>query len=148
MENCVDGTQWFKTETRNGKTFVFDPVRQKMVALTPEEKVRQTVINYLVEKKGVPLRLMASEHLVRVNGMAQRCDIAVFNRNGEPLLLVECKSKTIKIDKSVFDQALRYFSVLKVKYIVLSNGCQTFCLHVSESGIKMLADIPPYSEML
>lgn len=148
MENCTNNTQWFKTEVRDGQTYVYDPIRQKMVALTPEEKVRQTVIRYLVDKKGVPLRLMASEHLVRVNGMAQRCDIAVFDRNGEPLLLVECKSQTIKIDQSVFDQALRYFSALKVKYIVLSNGCQTFCLHVSENGIKMLADIPQYSDML
>lgn len=139
--------EWFKTAERNGQTLIFDPVRRKYVVLTPEEKVRQMLIRHLVVNCNMPMGLMAVEYLVKVNNMPKRCDIAVFGKDGSPLVIVECKAESVKIDQSVLDQALRYFSGMPAKYIILSNSRQTFCFSVSGNGVTALGSIPDYNEI-
>ena len=63
MDNCL---QWFKTEARDGRTYVFDPLRRRYVVLTPEEEVRQKVLYLLVEHLKVPAGLVAVEYSVKV----------------------------------------------------------------------------------
>lgn len=139
--------EWFKTTERNGQTLIFDPVRRKYVALTPEEKVRQVLIHHLVVNCNMPMGLMAVEYLVKVNNMPKRCDIAVFGKDGSPLIIVECKAESVKIDQSVLDQALRYFSGMPAKYIILSNSKQTFCFSITGQGVKALENIPDYNKI-
>ena len=104
--------QWFKTEQREGKIFVFDPLRKKYVLLTPEEEVRQKVLYLLVEQLHVPSGLLAVEYSVKVNGLDKRCDAVVFGKDGQPLMIVECKAQSVKITDKVLDQAVRYHSAL------------------------------------
>ena len=143
----MDEQQWFRTVERNGQTLIFDPIRRKYVALTPEEKERQMLIHHLVVNCNMPMGLMAVEYLVKVNNMPKRCDIAVFGRDGSPLVIVECKAESVKIDQSVLDQALRYFSGMPAKYIILSNSKQTYCFSITEQGVKALERIPDYNEL-
>ena len=103
---------------------VFDPVRQKWVALTPEERVRQVFILYLLNVKEFPLSHLSVEHAVTVNGMTQRYDLVVFGNDLQPWMMVECKAPHVKLTQKVADQAARYNTVLRAPLICVTNGME------------------------
>lgn len=103
---------------------VFDPVRQKWVVLTPEERVRQIFILYLLNVKGFPLSHLSVEHAVTVNGMTQRYDLVVFDDALQPYMVVECKAPHVKLTQKVAEQAARYNSVLKAPLLCVTNGLE------------------------
>ena len=105
----------------NGQKLIFDPIRLKYVVLTPEEWVRQHILHFLISKK-ISKSHIAVERQLKVNNLIKRFDIVVFDRNGEPLILIECKSPSVKIDQSVFDQISIYNLKIKSKYLMISNG--------------------------
>ena len=139
--------QWFRTEQREGKSLVFDPLRRRFVALTPEEEVRQKVLYLLVEQLNVPAGLVAVEYSVKVNGMDKRCDAVVFGSDGHPLMVVECKAQSVKITPKTLDQAVRYYSALQPKFLLLFNGHDCHCLKVENGVLQPLDHLPDYSEM-
>ena len=139
--------QWFKTEEREGKTFVFDPLRKRFVLLTPEEEVRQKVLYLLVEHLKVPAGLVAVEYSLKVNGLDKRADAVVFGPDGNPLMVVECKAESVALTQAVLDQALRYHSVLRPKYLLLSNGTVTYCFKAEDQGLQPLDHLPGFLEM-
>ncbi|MBR4837588.1 MAG: type I restriction enzyme HsdR N-terminal domain-containing protein [Bacteroidales bacterium] len=134
--------EWFKTSIIGNKTVVFDPLRKQYVALTPEEQVRQKMLNYLVETRKVAAGLVAVEYSIKVNNLPKRCDIVVFNNLGEPQMIVECKAESVPITEKVLDQAIRYFSGLKVKYLTLTNGKTMFCYKITGGKIEILTEFP------
>ena len=134
--------EWFKTSIIGNKTVVFDPLRKEYVALTPEEQVRQKMLHYLVETRKVAAGLIAVEYSIKVNNLPKRADIVVFNNLGEPQMIVECKAESVPITEIVLDQAIRYYSGLKVKYLTLTNGKTMFCYKVTEGGIEVLSEFP------
>ena len=140
--------QWFKTEQREGRTFVFDPLRKRFVALTPEEEVRQKVLYLLVEHLKVPTGLIAVEYSIKVNGLDKRADAVVFGKEGQPLMIVECKAQNVKITDKVLDQAVRYHSALQPKYLLLFNGETCFCFKVKEGALQAMDHLPEYVEMV
>jgi hypothetical protein len=125
---------------------IFDPVRSKYVALTPEEWVRQNFLQYLIQVKKTPKNLICVEMSLELNGLAKRSDIVVHNRQGNPLLAVECKASTVKITQSVFEQLARYNLLLKVSYLVVTNGLTHFFCKFSDTEQRylFLEDIPEY----
>ncbi len=126
---------------------VFDPVRRRWVALTPEEWVRQHVLNYLVHELECPPSLIAVERSLEVNGLVKRADAVVYDRRGTPALLVECKAPSIKMDQRVFEQAARYNTVFKVPYLLVTNGLGHFCCRIGlpEGSIEFLPAVPSYA---
>ena len=139
--------QWFKTETREGRTMVFDPLRRRFVALTPEEEVRQKVLYLLVEQLHVPAGLLAVEYSVKVNGLDKRADAVVFGTDTQPLMIVECKAPSVKITDKVLDQAVRYYSALKPRFLMLYNGEKCYCFKVAEGRLQALDHLPDFEEM-
>ena len=139
--------QWFKTEEREGRTYVFDPLRRRFVALTPEEEVRQKVLYLLVEHLKVPAGLLAVEYSVKVNGMDKRADAVVFGAEGQPLMIVECKAASVALTEAVLDQAVRYHSALKPKFLLLTNGTATYCFKAEGQALVPLDHLPDYAEM-
>ena len=133
---------WFKTQILNDNPVVFDPLRRQWVSLTPEEQVRQKMLHYLVETRKVAAGLIAVEYSIKVNNLPKRADIVVFNNLGEPQMIVECKAESVPITEKVLDQAIRYFSGLKVKYLTLTNGKSMFCYKVTEVKIEVLSEFP------
>jgi len=135
---------------QNGKRKVLDIIRKKYVVLTPEEWVRQNMIHYLIEIKGVPKTLITVEEAIKVNNLTKRVDIAVYNKKGVPVLLVECKASSVKIDQKVFDQALRYNMQLHVKYLLVTNGIKHFgcIINYEKQDYSYLTDIPCYNDMI
>ena len=125
---------------------IFDPLRKKRVALTPEERVRQFFIQWLTQERGYPLTLMMSEHTITYNRRNYRCDIVCFGRDMHPLMVVECKSPDVKIDNAVIDQVTRYNMALKVKYVVVTNGLTTYAFAYDETLQKygIIGDIPSF----
>ena len=127
---------------------IWDPLRKKEVALTPEERVRQWFIGILSTRMGVPLHMMMSEAGFKLGGKQFRADIVVYDRSVSPLIVVECKRPEVDLTQEVLDQAVRYNMVLDVKYIVITNGRQTFMLQKNHTGYSPLERMPEYSEML
>lgn len=125
---------------------VFDPVRRRHVALTPEEGVRQGVIRLLHEHYGYPLELMQIEGSISVGGLNRRCDIVVYTPQGSPHIIVECKRPDVAITQQVCDQACRYNTVLHVPFLMLTNGTQQVILEVDfdRRRLRQLPALPPY----
>lgn len=138
---------WFKTQAQEGRTQVFDPLRRRFVALTPEEEVRQKTLYLLVEHLGVPAGLLAVEYSVKVNGLDKRADAVVFGNEGRPLMIVECKAPSVTLTEAVLEQALRYHSVLQPQYLLLTNGTVTYCYKAEGASLRPLDHLPDYQEM-
>ena len=132
-----------------GRKEIFDPVRNKYVALTPEEHVRQHFIHYLITEKKIPCSLLAVEASLKYNSLVKRCDIVVYGTSGKPLLIIECKAPSVEVGGEVFQQVAMYNFSLKVRYLVVTNGNRTFACEVDhETGaVKFLDDIPEYEAM-
>ena len=139
--------QWFRTEQREGKTFVFDPLRRRFVALTPEEEVRQKTLFLMVEHLGVPAGRLAVEYSVKVNGLDKRADAVVFGAEGQPLMVVECKAATVRLTEAVLDQAVRYHSALHPRFVLLTNGTAVLCFKAEGAALRAMDTLPSYADM-
>ena len=142
----MDPTPNIKIRGREGHREVFDIARNRYVALTPEEWVRQNFIYYLHNVLGYPLELLQVEGTITLNGMSRRCDIVVYDNEVKPLAIVECKRETIPLTQKVIDQACRYNMVLQVPYICITNGKSQLCCHVDYSGkcLSTVEELPKY----
>ena len=126
---------------------VFDPLRKKHVALTPEEQVRQFFIHWLNKERGYPLQLMASEYTIKLGSKGLRCDIVAFDNNLNPQIIVECKAPNVKLGNATLQQVLNYNLVLKVPHLIITNGTGTcICSYNKAVGkYEFAQDIPPHS---
>ena len=130
------------------KTVVWDPLRKKEVALTPEERVRQWCIGVLRDQMGVPVHMMMREAGFKLGDKQFRADILVYDRQASPLMVVECKRPEVELTQEVLDQAIRYNMVLNVKYMIITNGTKTFICRKGETGYKFIDSVPDYEQML
>ena len=139
----------FRIETDGGQQRIFDRLRRKMVALTPEEWVRQHVMQFLITEKQYPESLMTVEAALKVARRMKRTDLVVYNRNLKPLLIVECKAPHVKINKDVFDQIVRYNITLQVHYLLVTNGLEHYCckLDYEDNSYEFLPEIPVYKDL-
>lgn len=133
-----------KTKSVKGTIQVFGQVRKKYFVLTPEEWVRQHFIYYLNKEKGYPLGLMGVEKMIKYNRLQTRADIVLYNANGKPTMIVECKAPNVKITQDAFHQIAKYNFQLRVKYLVVTNGIQHFCCQMDyeKNEITFLEEIP------
>jgi len=116
----------FRVKNSQNKALIFDLIRKKFVVLTPEEWVRQHVINYLLNDKEYPQSHINVEKQIVLNGLKKRYDIVVFNADGTIHLLVECKAPKIKITQKTFDQIAQYNIDLDATYLMVTNGVSHF----------------------
>lgn len=138
-----------KVKKIGDKPVVFDSLRRKYVALTPEEWVRQHFVNYLKIEKNYPFALIANEMQINLNGQKKRCDSVVFNNELQPLVIVEYKAPDVKITQQVFEQIVCYNIVLKVKYLIVSNGINHYCCRMDYENqtFLYLKEIPLYDDL-
>lgn len=131
---------------------IWDPLRKKNVALTPEERVRQWCIGVLSRDLEVPMHMMMSEVGFKLGGKQFRADLVVYDRQAKPLAVVECKRPEVELDQEVLEQAIRYNMVLNVSYMIITNGRQTFACRRGESEGKVrysfIGKVPSYKEMI
>ena len=136
----------FKLKSNENKTLIFDNLRKKYMVLTPEEWVRQHFVHFLIEEKNYPTSLIAIEKQVLVNNLKKRSDILVFNKDGNPEIIVECKAPKIRITQATFDQIARYNSKLRANFLVVTNGLTHFyCkMDFEKETYLFLKEIPDY----
>lgn len=129
---------------------IWDPLRRKEVALTPEERVRQWCIGVLHEEFQVPFHMMMSEAGFRLGDKLFRADILVYDRSAKPLLVVECKRPEVELTGDVLDQAIRYNMVLNVKYLIITNGFRTYMYARDNTGrsYSFIERLPFYNDMI
>ncbi|MGN1232779.1 MAG: type I restriction enzyme HsdR N-terminal domain-containing protein [Candidatus Cryptobacteroides sp.] len=135
------------------KTKVWDSLRRKEVALTPEEEVRQWFIGFMNRRMKIPMYKMMSEVSLNYGeGPVKkefRADIVAYGRDSEPLMIVECKRPGIELGNTVAEQALRYNMILNVKYIAITNGNSTYIFsRQGKDRYIPVSSIPEYGEML
>ncbi|MDP7196703.1 MAG: type I restriction enzyme HsdR N-terminal domain-containing protein [SAR202 cluster bacterium] len=127
-------------------TQVFDIVRKKYFVLTPEEWVRQHFIHFLNIEKKYPLGLMRVEKIIKYNNLRTRADIVLYNTDGKPNMIVECKAPNVKITQDSFNQIAKYNFQLRSEFLVVTNGLQHFCckMEYKRNEIKFVEDIPSF----
>lgn len=130
-------------------TRVYDMLRHKYVAFTPEEYVRQLFVNHLVTNLHYPMSLTANEVKINLNNTSKRCDTIVYAPGGNPLVIVEYKAPNVQITQDVFDQIVRYNMVLRAKYLIVSNGLNHYVCVIDypNSTYHFIAAIPDYRDI-
>jgi len=131
------------------KLSIWDPIRKKYVALTPEEWVRQHFVNFLVTEKQYPPSLISNEIQIDLNNQKKRCDTVVYDNIPSPIVIIEYKAPDVPITQNVFDQIARYNIVLKVRYLIVSNGLEHYCCRIDydKLSFEYLAEIPDYTAL-
>ena len=126
---------------------IFDEIRKKFILLTPEEWVRQHVVQFLLQDKKYPKSYINVEKLIKINDLSKRYDVVVFQPNGEIFLLIECKASEVPISQQTFDQIARYNLVLKAKYLMVTNGLNHYFCQMDFENEKyvFLKELPEYS---
>ena len=129
---------------------IFDPLRNKYVARTPEEEVRQWFITVLRDSLGVPAHMMRSEFGFAYGRAAKkyRADIVIFGRDASPAAVVECKRPEVELTQTVLEQALRYDMVLTVRWIIVTNGTRTFAARREGGTFKFQGALPSYEQII
>lgn len=129
---------------------VFDPLRHKYVALTPEEWVRQQFTHFLINERHFPSALLGNEVSICVGGANRRCDTILFHKEGgTPRVIIEYKAPEIEITQKVFTQISSYNSVLHADYLIVSNFRQNICckMDYETHSYEFLPDIPMYEDL-
>ena len=133
-----------KTKKVENKKYLFDPIRKKYLVLQPEELVRQLLILYLIEEKKISKNRIGIEIGLKVNGLARRLDLLIYDDAVNPFILIEVKAPSVKIDQSTFEQIARYNLPLRVPYLLVTNGMTTYCckMNYKKETFEFLMEIP------
>lgn len=133
----------------NGRKQIFDILRRKYVALTPEEWVRQHFIHYLIKHKDYPITLLANEVPLQVGEKKVRADSVLYDNRLRPRMIFEYKASTIPLTQKVFDQITVYNLLLHVDYLIVSNGLETYVCRMDydKQTYRFVENIPNYHDI-
>ena len=133
----------FKIKAINGKDQIFDPFRKTWVVLTPEEWVRQNLLQYLVQTLHYPSSLIAVEKEIKLGELSKRFDIVVY-KNELPWMIIECKEAKVSLNEKTMGQILQYQQVLTAQYLFISNGHETMGAKIETGKLQALQNFPEY----
>ena len=137
----------FRFKNNENKVSIFDEIRKKFIILTPEEWVRQHVVQFLLEEKKYPKSLINVEKVLKINGLRKRYDVVVFNSDGFIFILIECKAPEIKITQATFDQIARYNMTMNAQFLMVTNGLNHYFCQMDYENEKytFLENLPNYN---
>ena len=122
MKQLQFPTYSFRFKNSENKVAIFDEIRKKFIIISPEEWVRQHVVQFLLQDKKYPKSHINVEKLLKINNLTKRYDVVVFKPDGNISILVECKAPDISINEKVLHQIAQYNSKIQADYLWLSNG--------------------------
>ena len=131
----------FRFKKEADKEFIFDEVRKQWLRLTPEEWVRQNFLQYLIQIKKYPTAVIAIEKEIKLGELKKRCDIVVY-KNDIPWMIIECKEMNVELNQTTIEQILRYNMVMKVNYLVITNGTSIYAWRIADGKVTELQSIP------
>jgi hypothetical protein len=131
--------------TEDNQAKVFDPIRRRRFVLTPEEHVRQYILQFMLQQCLYPAALIAVEKSIKLDTRKKRFDIVVYNRQHVPWMLVECKAPQITITEQTLHQLLAYQKVVQSSFWVLTNGVELYCADARDKmNIEWQPSLPSY----
>ena len=147
--NLIFPTDNLKIIEKNGAIYVYDIIRMRFVKCTPEEYVRQALINYLVNDLHYPKELMSIENEIIINKQSRRFDLVIFSRNISPLLLVEVKAPNVSINENVLYQLAQYNYSVKSQYWLLTNGLALYFMKYDNQINKIIIknELPKWEDL-
>jgi hypothetical protein len=134
----------FKIKEETGRELIFDPLRRLWIKLTPEEWVRQNILQYLQQELKYPASLIAVEKELMLGELKKRFDILVYNRDHQPWMMIECKAMGVHLDEKVLSQILRYHIAIPVPYLVVTNGAYCAAFEKLNGVLSELKDFPKW----
>lgn len=148
--NLLNYQEQLKIKKEEKKRLIWDGIRKKYLVLTPEEMVRQLLIEYFLDQKGINKNRIALERSLKVNKMIKRWDVLIYQKDMQPWLLVECKAPEVKITQAVFEQISIYNLKLRVPYLLVTNGIETHCckMDYENETFLFIDSIPDFTESL
>lgn len=120
------------------KEEIFDRIRKRYVALTPEEKVRQHILSILIDEKNIPQSLISVEASIKVGKLIKRFDILVYTRDFLPWMIIECKNAATNLAPEVLNQAVRYNQTLNAPYLLITNGNEHYCFKKDPTSSNLI----------
>lgn len=148
----------------NASTFLYDPIRKKNVTHTPEEAIRQRLIQVMIQELGYPSSLIGVEkELCQLPHLSLRDKKTIPNRRADlivfasrihkehslfPLLMVECKA--VALTPKFAQQVIGYNSVVEAPFVAIANDtqCLVGCFD-SQAGIYRFKEgLPAYKDLL
>ena len=133
----------FKVQSVKGKDQIFDPCRKKWVLLTPEEWVRQNLLQYLIQVCKYPIELIAIEKEIQLGSLTKRFDILIY-RESTPWMIIECKEVRTPLNEKTILQLLQYQQILDATYLIASNGRETIGAEIKLGNLHTLHQFPNY----
>lgn len=145
-----------KIYTRKGRECYLDPIRKKLIYITPEETVRQQVISYLLYDLDVPADMISVEENLAHYGIKsiRRTDITIkcLTKEGDliPVAVIECKAPGIDLGDKVAEQLSFYSDTLGCDYAMMINDIEYQCYHYHEATQRydLLEKLPCYADIL
>ena len=128
---------------RSGVNEVFDVIRKKWLQLSPEEWVRQNMIQFLIANN-YPATLMAIEKEIKLNELSKRCDIVIYDRETKPFMIIECKEMNVTLSEKTLSQILRYHITLPAKYLIITNGSYSYGFEKEEGKFHEINQFPEF----
>jgi hypothetical protein len=146
--NLLELSDQLRTERSGGKTHIWDPLRRKQLVLTPEEMVRQLLIYHLIHLEKYNANRISVEKMLKVNSLTKRCDLLIYDQHFLPWMLVECKAPSVKISEATFRQIAIYNLPLRVPYLLVCNGPETYCcaMDYERSTYQYLHALPSFGQ--
>ena len=133
----------FRIKEEDGKEWIFDEFRKQWVRLTPEEWVRQNMLQYLVQIKKYPSSLIAIEKEIAVGEMRKRFDILVY-KNAGPWMIIECKEMNVALNDAVLKQVLNYNIRLQTPFVVITNGSSVYGFELQNGRMEQIQELPSF----
>ncbi|MGN6533697.1 MAG: type I restriction enzyme HsdR N-terminal domain-containing protein [Ginsengibacter sp.] len=135
-----------KIEQRDGVNEIFDIIRKKWLILSPEEWVRQNILDYLLISKKYPASLISVEKEIKLGELKKRCDIVVYDRQANPWMIIECKEMNVSLSQKTMEQILRYHITLPAKYLIITNGIYSFGFMKKDGTFSETNVFPDYEK--
>ncbi len=134
----------FQIKEEDGKEIIFDGLRKQWLRLTPEEWVRQNIIQYLIQIKHYPAALIAVEKEISLGEVRKRFDVLIYDIHHQPWMMIECKAMGVELHEKVLAQLMRYHVSVPVPYLVISNGSYTYGWEKKDNQLFSLYDLPVF----
>jgi hypothetical protein len=134
----------FRIKEEDGKELIFDDLRKQWVRLTPEEWVRQNLIQYMLQAKQYPAAFIGIEKEIALGELKKRFDLLVFDRNHQPWMMIECKAMDVELTEKVLEQIIRYNMSVPVSYLVISNVTYTYAWVKEKNRLISLTELPVF----
>jgi hypothetical protein len=133
-----------KIIAKGGKNYIYDEIRKKNIVLTPEEWVRQNFIHFLINHHNYSKNYIKIEKQIKVNNRLKRFDGLVYDKNGTPIVLIECKAPEVEISQKTFSQIATYNMTLRVPFLIVTNGITHFICEIDfdNNSYNYLSEIP------